>query len=95
MIANVIKYARKVMVTILHENVLKNVHKHRILLLMQKQNFVLQFAHLDFMQTIKREAVYLQLIVQMIWLVTRSRYNVLMPKIVQLVIISITIYFCV
>lgn len=70
MIDNVIKYAHKALGIILHEDVSKNVHKHKILLLIHRQNCVLQFAHLDFMQTIKQEVVYLRLIVQMIWLAT-------------------------
>jgi len=78
-----------------HENVLKNVPNHKILSLIHKQNFVLQCVHLDFMLTIKQEAVYRQLIVQMTWLVIHLHYNVLMVKIVQQDILLITIYSCV
>ena len=84
MIDNVIQYAHKVMEIIQRENALKNAHKHKILLLIHKQNFVLQYVHLDSTPTIKQEAVYLQLIVQMIWLVIHLHYNALMVKIVQM-----------
>lgn len=92
---NVIKFVHKVMGIIRQENVLKNVHKRKILLPIHKQNFVLQCVRLDFMLTIKQEVVYLQLIVQMIWLVIHLHYNVLMVKIVQQDILLITIYSCV
>lgn len=66
-IENVMKSALRDTATIRLENVSKNVHKAKILLLILKLNFAFQFVLLDILLIINQELVSNLLIVQMTW----------------------------